>query len=158
MNMIMPAEAPALAEDAWGGTVAVLITGDPEDEQAMAAAVAVATRLQARIAVLAIARRVPVGAHLGSWTMTPACSALTLRAEAVGEAAAAARRAVDLIPAEIPAEHHVVERSPVQALERLLAGRLVPNIVVDRRLVRRRPGLRRALRRWTEQRLTLQLV
>jgi hypothetical protein len=127
------------------GTVAVLVTGEPSDDTVIAAAVSAAAECGGRISILTVPRRVPLGAHGVSLGYTAPFSALTLRAEALVEAATAARRAADLVPAHISAEYVVVPGSAIRAMKDLVEDQAVAHIVVDRRLLVRRPRLRRAL-------------
>jgi hypothetical protein len=154
-------EATATAEplrDARVGAVAVLLSGRKSDEAVLATAVSIAAEFGARIAILALPRRVPLGAHCVALGYMPAYNVLTLRAEALVDAAIAAKQAADLVPAGISAEYVVVPGSPIRAMAELVERRAVAHVVVDRGLLVRRPRLRLASARWAREGMLLKVV
>lgn len=140
------------------GTVAVLLAGRENDGAAVAAAVSVAAASGSRLSIFTLPRRMPLGIHAVTFGYTPPFSSLSLRAEALLDAAASARRAVDLVPAGMPAEHVVVSGCPIEAVEQLVARGAVAHIVVDRKLPIRRRRLRRASGRWARAGTPLTVV
>jgi hypothetical protein len=151
--------ATARAMDCRVGTVAVLLAGQENDEAVVATAVSIAAECGARISILAVPRRVPVGAHcLPPMGHTIPFNAVTLRAEALVDAATAGKRAADFVPAGIPADYVVIPGSPVRAMEALADRKPVAYIVVDESLLVRRPRLRWASVRWARAGTLLKVV
>jgi hypothetical protein len=148
----------ATADARQVGIVAVLLTGEASDDTVIAAAVSAAAECGTRISILTVPRRVPLGAHGVSLGYTAPFSALTLRAEALVEAAAAAKHAADQVPDHMPAEYVVVPGSAIRAMKELVEGQAIAHMVVDRNLLTRRRRLRRALGRWAQSGTSLKVI
>lgn len=156
--MATRATATATATESRVGTVAVFLAGLASDEAVIDAAVSAAADYRARISIFAIPRRVPAGAHCVALGYTGPVNVLALRAEALVDAATAARRAADLVPAAIPAEHVVVPGSPIRAMQELLERDAAAHIMVDRNLLVRRRRLRWSLGRLARGGMPLEIV
>jgi hypothetical protein len=145
-------------QEARVGTVAVLLAGRDSDQAVLSSAVSIAIEWRARISILAVPRRVPIGAHCGMGAGYTSPFSAMLRAEALADAARSARRAADFVPADIPAEYAVIPGSPIRAMKELVERKAVAHIVLDRSLLARRPRLRRASDRWAQAGMLLKIV
>jgi hypothetical protein len=140
------------------GTVAVLLAGRNSDQAVLSSAVSIALDCRVRISILAVPRRVHVGAHCGMGAGYTAPFSAMLRAEALADAVTSARRAAEFVPADIPAEYAVIPGSPIRAMQELLERNAIAHIVLDRSLLVRRPRLRRASDRWAQAGMLLKIV
>jgi hypothetical protein len=141
-------------------TVLVVLDGQRDPEQLVEQAVGTAYPHGGRMKILTVPGRVPVCLAFQGFGITSPWSVAEIREEAMAEAVRTSAQAVTLTPPSVPIEHRVVVGSLLREMRKVMVETPVSHLLVERRLLRRRPLVRRSLRYWRQlgvEVVTLQL-